>query len=249
MALRWPSIGLVAAILAITACEGTERTVAEASDMRTIEETTAEPTPEVTESPTARTMPTAIERAEDLTIEIQPKIERTDWDDAENKAEELRQLSTSLAQTDAPTAEVAAFDSAVNTLAANITNRDKIAAGLAAGDAQRAALAMAAAYSPEVPVAVGYMEVATWDLTYHSEAGDWSEAANDLEELEKQYGKVQAHLTQRDRDLAKKVEEEIEKLRTAIAEEDEHEAKKKAKEIRDHLHKIAKTYEDRRNER
>lgn len=246
MVLRWQSIGLIAAILMLAACEGTEQRMEEASRATGVGDTTAAETPPAAEVREARAMPSSIERAMELSEEIHSDLEDNDWDAAAEKTRELQSLSGSLRQTDAPTADVTRFDSAVGTLAEGVASRGKVAAGLAASEVHRAAVSMAAAYSPEVPAAVGNMESATWDLVYHSEAGDWAKAEEVLGTLEGHYSRVRAHVAQRDQELARKVDTELEALRRAVVGKDLNAVREAADKVEDEIDDIEDTYKDRR---
>ncbi len=235
--LRWQSIGFAATILVIAGCEGTEAR---------FEETARGPdtaaAPPAAELPATREMPKVIEKAEDLSQDVQSDIGDGDWDDAAEKTRELRALSDSLKQTGAATAEVTAYDSAVAKLAQNVESRDRVEAGLAANDANRAVLAMMATYSPKVPVEVGYMEAATRDVVYHAEGADWSAAEKAIKDLNSNYSSVQAHIARQDSSLNADIKTNIEQLDAAVTQKNVAAVRDAAEKVMDDVDEVEDKY-------
>lgn len=241
MVLRWYSMGLAVMILAVAGCEGQQREFEEApaASQRTAN---APPAAEVPTTPGMRALPDVLERAEDISEDVQEDIAEGDWEDAAKKTNQLQALADSIRQTGAPAAEVSAYDSAVAELAREVQSRDQVGAGLAANSANRAVLSMMSAYQVEVPVEVGYMEVDVRDVVYHAAADQWGEAEKAVEDMKSNYAKVQAHVAQKDSGLDNKIRAEIAQLGTTVAQKNAAATNAAAKKVNDLIDDVEDTY-------
>lgn len=244
MVMRWNSIGFAATILVIAGCKGNQANVEQTG--QTPATTTTPPAAEVpATTPGATTtaaMPKAIEHAEDISEGIQSDIAKGKWDDVTKKTAHLQALSDSLKTTGASTADMTAYDTAVATLAKDVSSKDQLGAAMAANEANRATYSMMATYSPKVPVQVGYMDVDTRDAVYRAMGADWSGAEKAVKDLSTSYSAVQAHVVQKDPNLDQKVRTGIDQLTTAVGQKNTTAVSDAAKELLDDVDKIEHTY-------
>jgi len=237
MELRWHRLGWAVLLLAVAGCEGQRRDFDETPS--TAQTTSpAPPAAEVPTTPGARRLPSALEKAEDASEDVQDEIKDADWDDAAEKTRKLQMLSDSLRQAGIAAAEVSAYDSAVAALAQGVQSRDRVAAGIAANKVNRLVLGMMADYEVEVPIEVRQMKVDNRDVVYRAAAGEWGEAEKAVERMRSNYQKVQAQVAQRDANLDARVRSAIEQLGTAVQQKNEAALTTAAERVHDELEAV-----------
>jgi archaellum component FlaC len=187
-------------------------------------------------------VPKPLEEAEETAEDVQDDIAKAKWDDAGKKTRQLQQYADSLRRIGASASDLTAYDSAVATLVQKVESRDQMGAALAANEASRAAISMMAPYNPQVPVAVGYMDVDARNVIYHAQGADWTKAEQAARDLSSNYSQVQTHVAQQKPDLDQKVRTEIERLNSAIAQKNTAAARQSANQVLDEIDDIEKTY-------
>jgi hypothetical protein len=114
-------------------------------------------------------------------------------------------------------ATLASYEAALDSLAAQIGRRDRLASLQSANRMTRVLLAVAANYDLTVPVQVGLLDVAGRDAIYRAEAGDWQAVAASVAELRTQYAVVQAHVAGKDAALSARLAQRLTDLEAAVS--------------------------------
>jgi hypothetical protein len=161
--------------------------------------------------------PPPVEQAEALAEDVQTDIAQNGWPAAEARLRELRNLREELNGAGVPQPEQAAYETAVDSLEAAITRRNRSVALTAGNEVSRIIGGIMAGYRTKVPVDVTYMDVAGRDLLYAAQQERWSGAAGALAELGQRYAAVQAGVRAHDPALDHRVSSEIAQLHSAVA--------------------------------
>ena len=187
-------------------------------------------------------VPPVLEQAKELSEDIQDTINANKWDSAQRMATQLQSTATELRSMHTKPQEVAMFDSAVASLAANVKARNRIAADTSANRASYAAITIMASYRPRVPVSVGYMGVAARDAMYKAELGDWKGVSQAISELDKNYASVASHVRDRNPELDTAFRAHLDALKKAAQAKDANAVRQANQVILDHVDKIEQTF-------
>jgi hypothetical protein len=238
-------MGGAALALSLGACrKEANRTAAETGAYGAESTAAAAPseTPAVAESTAVGTLPPAVEHAEGLAEDVQDDIAGGKWSDAAKKAATLKTLGDSLKST-VPGAEWhARYMSQVDSLERQITARQAAPALQTANNVSRSVTEAMGHFSPKVPVAVSYMDVAGRDVVYAAERGDWAKASSALAELKARYGEVSSHVQSKDAALAKRIDQELATLTTSTSARDAATSAKTARVLLEEVDAIERTY-------
>jgi hypothetical protein len=166
-------------------------------------------------------LPQVASVAEGLAEDIQTDLDTLGWTDARARLAEL-QTNRSALRTEvlSDPATLATYEAALDSLAAQIGRRDRLAALQSANRMGRVLLAVAANYDLTVPVQLGLLDVAGRDAMYHSEAGNWPAVTASVAELRSQYAIVQAHVAAKDAALGARLAQRLADLDAAVSAKD-----------------------------
>lgn len=194
------------------------------------------------EQPGGAMVPPVLERAEELTEDIQDSINANKWDAAQRMTTQLQSAATELRTVHAKPKEVAMFDSAIAALSANVKAKNRIAADTSANRASFAVITMMSSYRPRIPVSVGYMDVAARDAMYKAELGDWKGVSHAISELDKNYASVASHVQNRNPQLDTSFRAHLDALKKAAKSKDANAVKQASQVILDEVDKIEQTF-------
>jgi hypothetical protein len=163
-------------------------------------------------------LPQVASVAEGLAEDIQSDLDTLGWTDARARLTQLQtNRSTLRTAVVADPATLASYEAALDSLAAQIGRRDRLASLQSANRMTRVLLAVAANYDLTVPVQVGLLDVAGRDAIYRAEAGDWQAVAASVAELRTQYAVVQAHVAGKDAALSARLAQRLTDLEAAVS--------------------------------
>jgi hypothetical protein len=166
-------------------------------------------------------LPQVASVAEGLSEDIQTDLDTLGWTEARARLTELQTNRLALrTEVLEDSTAFAPYEAALDSLAAQIGRRDRLAALQSANRMGRALLAVSANYDLTVPVQVGVLDVAGRDAIYRAEAGDWQAVAGSVAELRTQYAVVQAHVDGKDAALGARLVQRLADLDAAVSGKD-----------------------------
>jgi hypothetical protein len=179
-------------------------------------------------------VPPAVVAAEGLAEDMQADLDTLGWGAAGAKLARLRDESTAM--------RMAGYETTLDSLAAGITRRDRLAALQAANRASRLLLAVAATYKVTVPVNVGLLDVAGRDAIYRSEAGRWQDASAAVAELRANYDAIQGHVASSDAALDQRLAQQLQALHAAVSARNAGRVRNIATRFLDDVDLVERTY-------
>jgi hypothetical protein len=189
----------------------------------------------------AGAVPRVVAAAEGLAEDIQADLDTLGWQAARAKLAEL-QLNRTLLRAAVPALKAVRYETALDSLTAQIARHDRAAALSSANQLSRVLLTITADYDLIVPVQVGYLDVAGRDAIYGAATRRWQDAAGAAAELRANYAIVRAHVAAKDRTLDQRVQRRLSELDGAVAAKNTVRVKAIATTLLDDVDLVEQTY-------
>ena len=161
-------------------------------------------------------VPPAVLTAEALAEDIQADLDTSGWQAARAKVVQLQANRVAL-RVAASGSRFASYETALDSLTAQVQRHDRPAALIAANEMSRVLLTITADYAPTVPVQVGYLDVGGRDAIYRAETGRWQDASAAVAELRANYAVVRPHLADANPTLDRRLRRRLNELDGAVA--------------------------------
>jgi hypothetical protein len=189
-----------------------------------------------------RQPPLAVVSAEGLAEDIQTDMDTSGWTAARAKLDQLQASRSALRKAVSDSLKNAEYGAALDSLAAQVERRDRLASLLSANRMSRVLLAISADYELTVPVQVGLLDVAGRDAIYWAEAGDWRRALIAVAQLWTQYAAVQDHIAAKNAALNGRVAQQLAALEAAISTKNATRVRAVATGLLDDVDLVERTY-------